>query len=146
MRDVLGHVPPRIRLDGERTAIRPLETGDATVHPFRVDLVPLHADPRWAVLVAKGSEIAVTDLPESIREESTTATDFVIPPHRTLAEIEKSARGYEATVQAKTGLMLDPYFSASKIAWAMRESTMASSSASSAHWTCSGIFTPATAR
>src|SRR5207248_900875 len=39
-----------------------------------------------AVLVAKGSEIAVTDLPESIREESTSATDFVIPPHRTLAE------------------------------------------------------------
>ena len=39
----------------------------------------------------KGSEIAVTDLPESIREESATATDFVIPPHRTLAEIEKMA-------------------------------------------------------
>src|SRR5712671_6764026 len=44
-----------------------------------------------AVLVTKGSEIAVTDLPESIREESTAATDFVIPPHRTLAEIEKMA-------------------------------------------------------
>src|SRR5438874_1291633 len=44
-----------------------------------------------AVLVAKGSEIAVADLPESIREESTTSTDFVIPPHRTLAEIEKMA-------------------------------------------------------
>src|SRR5437667_382168 len=39
-----------------------------------------------AVLVAKGSEIAVTDLPESIREESASSTDFVIPPHRTLAE------------------------------------------------------------
>jgi len=44
-----------------------------------------------AVLVAKGTEIAVTDLPESIREESTAATDFVIPQHRTLAEIEKMA-------------------------------------------------------
>src|ERR671919_660030 len=44
-----------------------------------------------AVLVAKGSEITVGDLPESIREESTSATDFVIPPHRTLAEIEKMA-------------------------------------------------------
>jgi DNA-binding NtrC family response regulator len=44
-----------------------------------------------AVLVAKGTEIAVTDLPESIRGESTGATDFVIPPHRTLAEIEKMA-------------------------------------------------------
>jgi transcriptional regulator with PAS, ATPase and Fis domain len=44
-----------------------------------------------AVLVGKGGEIAVTDLPETIREESTTAVDFVIPPHRTLAEIEKMA-------------------------------------------------------
>src|SRR5947199_7483449 len=43
------------------------------------------------VLVAKGNEIAVADLPESIREESTSSTDFVIPPHRTLAEIEKMA-------------------------------------------------------
>jgi DNA-binding NtrC family response regulator len=44
-----------------------------------------------AVLVGKGTEIAVTDLPESIREESTNAAEFVIPPHRTLAEIEKMA-------------------------------------------------------
>src|SRR5678816_1264777 len=44
-----------------------------------------------AVLVAKGTEVTVGDLPESIREESTGATDFVIPPHRTLAEIEKMA-------------------------------------------------------
>src|SRR6266850_68550 len=44
-----------------------------------------------AVLVPKGSEITVADLPESIREESTGSTDFVIPPHRTLAEIEKMA-------------------------------------------------------
>jgi two-component system, NtrC family, response regulator HydG len=44
-----------------------------------------------AVLVAKGSEILGVDLPESIREESASSTDFVIPPHRTLAEIEKMA-------------------------------------------------------
>src|SRR6187397_1266351 len=44
-----------------------------------------------AVLVAKGTEITVTDLPESIREETTNSTDFVIPPHRTLAEIERMA-------------------------------------------------------
>src|SRR5687767_6975859 len=44
-----------------------------------------------AVLVAKGTEIAVVDLPESIREETTNSADFVIPPHRTLAEIEKMA-------------------------------------------------------
>jgi DNA-binding NtrC family response regulator len=44
-----------------------------------------------AVLVAKGAEITVSDLPESIREESPGAADFVIPAHRTLAEIEKMA-------------------------------------------------------
>jgi DNA-binding NtrC family response regulator len=44
-----------------------------------------------AVLVTKGAEITVADLPESIRDESPGATDFVIPPHRTLAEIEKMA-------------------------------------------------------
>jgi DNA-binding NtrC family response regulator len=44
-----------------------------------------------AVLVGKGGEITVADLPETIREESAAAADFVIPPHRTLAEIEKMA-------------------------------------------------------
>ena len=43
------------------------------------------------VLVAKGTEITVGDLPESIRQEAPNAADFVIPPHRTLAEIEKMA-------------------------------------------------------
>src|ERR671924_654217 len=43
------------------------------------------------VLVAKGPEITVNDLPESLRTESATTTEFVIPPHRTLAEIEKMA-------------------------------------------------------
>src|SRR3990172_1820077 len=44
-----------------------------------------------AVLVAKGSEITVADLPDSIREDTTGSADFTIPPHRTLAEIEKMA-------------------------------------------------------
>src|SRR5204863_8077007 len=44
-----------------------------------------------AILVAKGNEIAVADLPESLREEVPSATDFVVPAHRTLAEIEKMA-------------------------------------------------------
>src|SRR6186713_529789 len=43
------------------------------------------------VLVSKGSEISPNDLPESLRTETTTTTEFVIPPHRTLAEIEKMA-------------------------------------------------------
>src|SRR5215217_6899409 len=43
------------------------------------------------VLVAKGTEITVADLPESIREESSPSAEFVIPPHRTLAEIERMA-------------------------------------------------------
>jgi DNA-binding NtrC family response regulator len=41
------------------------------------------------MLVAKGNEIAVGDLPESLREETATGADFVVPPHRTLAEIER---------------------------------------------------------
>ena len=44
-----------------------------------------------AVLVAKGSEITVADLPDSVRNEPASSGDFVIPPHRTLAEIEKMA-------------------------------------------------------
>jgi len=43
------------------------------------------------VLVAKGTEITVADLPESIREESSPSAEFIIPPHRTLAEIERMA-------------------------------------------------------
>jgi transcriptional regulator of acetoin/glycerol metabolism len=43
------------------------------------------------VLVAKGSEITVADLPEALREESGGAGDFVVPPNRTLAEIERMA-------------------------------------------------------
>jgi DNA-binding NtrC family response regulator len=43
------------------------------------------------VLVAKGTEVTVADLPESIREESSPSAEFVIPPHRTLAEIERMA-------------------------------------------------------
>jgi transcriptional regulator with PAS, ATPase and Fis domain len=43
------------------------------------------------VLVAKGTEIAVSDLPESIREDTSPSQEFVIPPHRTLAEIERMA-------------------------------------------------------
>ena len=43
------------------------------------------------VLVSKGTEITSNDLPESLRTETTATTEFVIPPHRTLAEIEKMA-------------------------------------------------------
>ncbi|HXH07427.1 MAG TPA: sigma-54 dependent transcriptional regulator [Vicinamibacterales bacterium] len=43
------------------------------------------------VLVAKGPEITVADLPESLREDTAPAIEFTIPPHRTLAEIEKMA-------------------------------------------------------
>jgi DNA-binding NtrC family response regulator len=44
-----------------------------------------------AVLVRKTGEIQQGDLPESIREEAPPMQDFTIPPHRTLAEIEKMA-------------------------------------------------------
>src|SRR5436190_7913787 len=44
-----------------------------------------------AVLVSKTGEIQPIDLPETIREEGSPAQEFTIPPHRTLAEIEKMA-------------------------------------------------------
>src|SRR5215510_1396513 len=44
-----------------------------------------------AVLVCKTGEITPVDLPESIREENITVQEFSIPPHRTLAEIERMA-------------------------------------------------------
>jgi len=44
-----------------------------------------------AVLVSKTGEIQPNDLPETIREEGSPAQEFTIPPHRTLAEIEKMA-------------------------------------------------------
>jgi DNA-binding NtrC family response regulator len=44
-----------------------------------------------AVLVAKGSEIQPQDLPEPIRDEAATNPEFSVPPHHTLAEIEKMA-------------------------------------------------------
>ena len=44
-----------------------------------------------AVVVAKAREIGVADLPESMRGECEAHGDFIVPPHRTLAEIEKVA-------------------------------------------------------
>jgi DNA-binding NtrC family response regulator len=43
------------------------------------------------VLVAKTSEITVADLPEEMREQPVAPGDFVVPAHRSLAEIEKMA-------------------------------------------------------
>jgi DNA-binding NtrC family response regulator len=44
-----------------------------------------------AVLVVKGAELQPGDLPESVRDEASTNPEFLIPPHHTLAEIEKMA-------------------------------------------------------
>jgi DNA-binding NtrC family response regulator len=44
-----------------------------------------------AVLVRKMGEIMPADLPDSVREDTPPTQDFTIPPHRTLAEIEKMA-------------------------------------------------------
>jgi DNA-binding NtrC family response regulator len=43
------------------------------------------------VLVSKTGEITPADLPETVREEGVPAQEFTVPPHRTLAEIEKMA-------------------------------------------------------
>jgi DNA-binding NtrC family response regulator len=44
-----------------------------------------------SVLVAKGQEIQPNDLPEPVRDESSTNPEFSIPPHHTLAEVERMA-------------------------------------------------------
>ncbi len=44
-----------------------------------------------AVLVAKGSELMPSDLPESVRDEGAASQEFSVPPHHTLAEIERMA-------------------------------------------------------
>jgi DNA-binding NtrC family response regulator len=44
-----------------------------------------------AVLVAKGTEIEPQDLPETVRGAGDEADAFTVPPHRTLAEIERMA-------------------------------------------------------
>jgi DNA-binding NtrC family response regulator len=44
-----------------------------------------------SVLVSKTGEIQPIDLPETIREEGAPQQEFTVPPHRTLAEIEKMA-------------------------------------------------------
>jgi DNA-binding NtrC family response regulator len=44
-----------------------------------------------AVIVAKGREIELADLPEPLRNSVADTTDFVVPPNYTLAEIEKMA-------------------------------------------------------
>jgi DNA-binding NtrC family response regulator len=42
-----------------------------------------------AVLVTKGSEITPADLPDALREDGGSAGDLLMPPNRTLAEIER---------------------------------------------------------
>lgn len=42
-----------------------------------------------AVLVAKGAEVQPSDLPEAIRGDSSSEDAFTVPPHYTLAEIER---------------------------------------------------------
>jgi len=44
-----------------------------------------------AVLVTKGAEIQPADLPETLREGTASAAEFVFPAHWSLADIEKMA-------------------------------------------------------
>ncbi|HWH94823.1 MAG TPA: GNAT family N-acetyltransferase [Baekduia sp.] len=49
---MLGHVPPRLRLDGERTAIRPLTVADATEFAAAVIANRAHTEP-WEPMHAE---------------------------------------------------------------------------------------------
>jgi len=69
--------------------------------------------------------IGITNQRETVvcwrRSTGDTLGRAIVWQDRRTAELcsELKTAGHEALVQAKTGLLLDPYFSASKIAWAM---------------------------
>lgn len=71
--------------------------------------------------------IGITNQRETIvfwdRETGEPLAPAIVWQDRRTADICARLRdqGHEAAVQAKTGLLLDPYFSGSKIGWAMRE-------------------------
>ncbi len=71
--------------------------------------------------------IGITNQRETIvfwdRETGEPLAPAIVWQDRRTASICRDLRdqGYEAELQSKTGLLLDPYFSASKIGWAMRE-------------------------
>ncbi|PKB14451.1 glycerol kinase [Novosphingobium kunmingense] len=85
---------------------------------------------REMVAKAGGAEriaaIGITNQRETIvfwdrRTGKPLAPAIVWQDRRTAAVCEAmKAEGHEPTVQAKTGLLLDPYFSGSKIGWALR--------------------------
>jgi glycerol kinase len=72
------------------------------------------------------SAIGITNQRETIvfwdrRTGEPLAPTIVWQDRRTAEDCAKlKAAGHEATVQAKTGLLLDPYFSGSKIGWALK--------------------------
>jgi glycerol kinase len=74
----------------------------------------------------KISAIGITNQRETIvfwdrRTGEPLAPAIVWQDRRTAEDCAKlKAAGHEATVQAKTGLLLDPYFSGSKIGWALK--------------------------
>ena len=78
-------------------------------------------------MVAKGSiaAIGITNQRETVvfwsrRSGQTLAPAIVWQDRRTSEMCAKlRADGHESALQAKTGLLLDPYFSATKIAWAL---------------------------
>jgi DNA-binding NtrC family response regulator len=66
-----------------------------------------------AILVAKGPEITIEDLPETMRNESALAPEFTVPPDRTLEQIEKmvivQALKYSNGNKAEAAQMLGLY-------------------------------------
>ncbi|HEX9947668.1 MAG TPA: glycerol kinase GlpK [Allosphingosinicella sp.] len=84
---------------------------------------------RAAVAAGGGSErvaaLGIANQRETIvfwsRRTGRALAPAIVWQDRRTAELcaRLKAQGHEAAVQAKTGLLLDPYFSASKIAWAL---------------------------
>jgi transcriptional regulator with PAS, ATPase and Fis domain len=72
-------------------AIAPDATHQLLRHRWPGNVRELENAIERAVLVCKSEMITPRDLPDSVRQDNPVASDFTIPPHHTLAEIERIA-------------------------------------------------------
>ncbi|HYJ81521.1 MAG TPA: glycerol kinase GlpK [Allosphingosinicella sp.] len=133
-----GTTSTRAMLFGHDGACLATEQRDLTQHYPRPGWVEHDAEEIWAsslacargaVAAAGGAgrvaAVGITNQRETIvfwsRRTGRALAPAIVWQDRRTAELcaRLKAEGHEETVQARTGLLLDPYFSASKIAWAL---------------------------
>ncbi len=135
-----GTTSTRAMLFGADGACHGIEQRDITQYYPADGLVEQDAAEIWSrtlhaaqtmVKVAGGAEriaaIGITNQRETVifwdRQSGQPLAPAIVWQDRRTADIcaTLKAAGHEGAVQAKTGLLLDPYFSASKIGWALKK-------------------------